>query len=72
MARPEIIAKLHSAYYDWLWDRTNPELFKAYRRLLEEVAAQYGTSTTVLQRTLVPDFRDWRRQEGHALPPLKD
>lgn len=72
MARPEIIDRLHSAYYDFLWDRTNPRLEEAYRLLLEETAAQYSTTTPVLKKILVDDFRDWRRQKGYTLPTRND
>jgi hypothetical protein len=69
MARPEIIARLHGAYHDWLWDKTNADLQAEYQRLLDEVSRLYGTDLNTLRKAMAADYRDWRKQEGLPLPP---
>jgi hypothetical protein len=71
MARPEIIAALHAAWYDY---RTAEKAEKAaarerYETLLKQAAQQFSCQPRFLQDALHEDFRAWYKQERLPKPP---
>jgi hypothetical protein len=70
MARPEIIAALHAAWYDY---RTAAPAGRAaararFEELLRLVARQFDCTPLLLQESLREDFRVWCKQEGLPKP----
>lgn len=69
MARPEIIARLHEAYYEFRIAEGAEKLVKEalYRELLKEAASQFGATIQEMEDVRKYDYAAWRRQE--QLPP---
>ncbi len=72
MARPEIIALIHRAYYDLLWDSDNHLLSKAYQDCLHAAAAEFNCDIASMRRVVSKDFYQWCKQEGLQFPPRRN
>jgi hypothetical protein len=71
MARPEIIAALHAAWYDYRTadDADKGSARERYEALLKQASELFCCRPRFLQDALSDDFHVWRKQEGLPKPP---
>lgn len=72
MARPELLARLHAAWYDTLMAAEDaPERLHEWRAVRDECCREWNCSIEELQVAVRGDFSKWMREMGLPKPPPK-